>query len=86
MPFSWWSLFPLLNIALAVFAMYASFRLRNLGLLGVAILAALLHLSRFYYLYGATLLAKAAIMFCVGAVLLAAGVWLHRRLAAEAAA
>lgn len=83
LPFNWWSIFPLLNIGLAMFAAYGAFRLRSGGLLGVAILAALLHLSRFYYLYGATLLAKSAIMLCVGAGLLALGVWLQRRHAAE---
>ncbi len=76
---SGWSVFGLLNIGLALFAAYAAFRLRNGGLLGIAILGALLHLSRFYYLYGATLIAKSVIMLCVGAALLAAGEWLHRR-------
>lgn len=79
LPFSWWALFPLLNIALALYALHGAFHLRSSALLGFAILAALVHLSRFYYLYGTTLLAKSVIMFAVGAGLLAAGAWLHRR-------
>ena len=34
------------------------------GLLGFAVFAALLHLSRFYYLYGTTLMWKSVIMLC----------------------
>lgn len=83
LPFGWWALFPLLNVGLALFAVYGAFRLRSNALLGFAILAALVHLSRFYYLYGTTLLAKSVIMLCVGAGLLAAGAWLQRRYGAE---
>jgi hypothetical protein len=78
--FSWLALFPLLSIGLSMLAAYGAFRVRSLGLLGVAILGALLHLSRFYYFYGTTLLTKSVIMLCVGAASLAAGYWLHRRL------
>jgi hypothetical protein len=76
---SWWALFPLLSIGLAAFAAYGAYRVRSAGLTGFAILAALLHLSRFYYMYGTTLLWKSLIMLCVGAGLLALGVWLRRR-------
>ena len=75
---SWWALFPLLSIALALFAAWGAFRIRSSGLLGFAVLAALLHLSRFYYLYGTTLMWKSVIMLTVGAVLLVAGGSLHR--------
>jgi hypothetical protein len=71
--FSWWALFPLLSVALAMFAAYGAFRLRSGGLSGFAVLAALLHVSRFYYLYGTTLMWKAVIMLTVGAALLYAG-------------
>jgi hypothetical protein len=77
--FSWWALFPLLSIALASFAVYGAFRIRSAGLLGFAILAALVHLSRFYYLYGTTLLRKSVIMLCVGAAMLAIGIRFQRR-------
>jgi len=79
MRFSWWALFPLLSIALALFSAWGAFRIRSHGLLGFAILAAMLHLSRFYYLYGTTLLWKAVIMLIAGAVLLFAAVVLQRR-------
>jgi hypothetical protein len=76
--FSWWALFPLLSVALAMFAAYGAFRLRNGGLLGFAVLAALLHVSRFYYLYGTTLMWKSVIMLTVGAALLYGGAALRK--------
>ena len=82
--FSPWALFPLLSIALAMYAGFQAFRVHSFGLLGVAIVAALVHLSRFYYLYGTTLIWKSAIMIVAGAALLVAGVLLGRR-AREAA-
>ncbi len=82
--FTWRALFPLFSIGLAMCAAYGAFRLRSFGLLGFAILAALLHLSRFYYLYGTTLLTKSLIMLCVGAVLLSAGLALRRQQRHEA--
>jgi hypothetical protein len=81
---SWWSLFPLLSIGLAVFAMVCAYRVRSAGILGAAILAAMLYLSRFYYLYGTTLLWKSLIMLCIGALLIAAAITLQKR-AREAA-
>ena len=74
-----WALFPLLSIALALYAAYCAFRLRSDGLAGFAVFAALLHLARFYYLYGTSLTWKALIMACLGAALLGAG-WLLKRL------
>jgi hypothetical protein len=85
-PLTWWAVFPLLNVGLAMFAAYGAFRLRNMGLLGCAVLGALLHLSNFYYFYGTTLLWKSVIMLCVGAALLLAGVASARRTAAPGAA
>jgi hypothetical protein len=82
LPFSWWALFPLLSIALAGFAGYGAFQLRSTGLLGFAILMVLLNLSRFYYLYGTTLLWKSLIMLVVGSAMLAASLCLQRRDAA----
>jgi len=77
--FSLWALFPLLSVALALFAAWGSFRIRSHGLLGFAVFAALFHLSRFYYLYGTTLMWKSVIMLSIGAVLLVAGNELLRR-------
>jgi len=75
----WLAIFPLLSIALALFAAYGAFRVRSNGLLGFAVVAALLHLARFYYLYGTTLMWKSVIMLCVGAALLFAGMALRNR-------
>lgn len=80
-PITWWALFPMLNVALAVFSAYGAFRLRSRWLIGSAALGALLHLSHFYYFYGTTLLWKSVIMLCVGAALLLAGVALAKRTA-----
>jgi hypothetical protein len=85
MRFSWYALFPLLSIALAMFAAYCAFQLRSYGLLGLGVVAALAHLARFYYLYGTTLLWKSAIMLIVGGVLLAAAVILQKHAARAAA-
>jgi len=78
--FNAWALLPLTSIALAMVAAYFAFTVRNAALTGVAIVAALVHLSRFYYLYGTTLTLKAMIMLAVGLVLLGAGRLLGRHL------
>jgi hypothetical protein len=79
-PMSWASLFQLLSIALAMFAAWCAFQLRSSGLLGFAVFAALLHLSRVYYLYGTSLTAKSVIMLCLGAIMLGVAVLMQRRL------
>jgi hypothetical protein len=83
---SWLALFPLLSIALAMFAAWCAFQVRNHGLLGFAALASLLHLSRFYYFYGTSLTWKSLIMLCAGALMLGAGVLLQKRAAQAGAA
>jgi len=75
----WWSLFPLLSIALAVFAAWCAFRLGSRGLLGLAAAAALVHLGRFYYAYGTTLLVKSSIMLVIGALLLLGAYFVRQR-------
>jgi Domain of unknown function (DUF4401) len=77
--FNWWSLLPLLSIGLALFAAYNAFALRSAGMTGFAIVAALAHLARFYYLNGTTLTLKATLMLGAGALLLGAGRLLARR-------
>jgi len=81
--FGWWSLFPLFSIALAVFAAWCAFRLRSPGLMGLGIAAALVHLGRFYYLFGTTLLVKSLIMLVIG-TLLVLGAWFVRQRAIAA--
>jgi len=75
----WWTLFPLLSIGLAMFAAYCAFRLCSFGVMGFAIIAALLHVSRFYYNFGTSLSMKSALMICLGAAMLAGGVLLRKR-------
>ncbi len=86
MDFGWAALFPLLTLGLSLLTAYGGFRLRSPGLSGFGIVVALLHMARFYYMYGTTLLLKAMIMLCVGIVLLALGAWLKRSEPAEAGA
>ncbi|HEV8443784.1 MAG TPA: DUF4401 domain-containing protein [Steroidobacteraceae bacterium] len=74
-----WAVFPLLSLSLAMYAAYCAFRLSSNGLTGFAVFAALLHLARFYYLYGTSLTWKALIMACLGVALLGAGWWLKQR-------
>ena len=81
---NWYALFPLLAIAMALFAAYCAFQLRSLGLLGFAILAALVHLSKFYFLYGTSLTWKAVIMGCLGVAMVGAGLLVRARAANEA--
>ena len=83
---NWMAVFPLLSIALAMFSAWCAFHLRSLGLLGFAIFAALVHLSRFYYLYGTTLMWKSMIMLCLGVAMIGVAVLIQRRLAAEGSA
>ncbi len=75
----WLAIFPLLSICLALFSAYGAFRVRSSGLLGFAVFAALVHLARFYYFYGTTLMWKSLIMLVVGAAMLLAGVALKNR-------
>ncbi|HEV7609067.1 MAG TPA: DUF4401 domain-containing protein [Steroidobacteraceae bacterium] len=85
MPFSWGALFPFLNVGLAMASAYGAYLVRSNALLGSAVLAALLHLANFYYLYGTTLMWKSAIMALAGAALLLAGIALHKHEAGSAA-
>lgn len=75
----WYALFPLLSMGLAVFAAFGAHKLRSTGLAGVAIVAALAHLGRFYYMYGTTLTWKSVIMLFTGIGLLAGATLLARR-------
>ena len=77
--YRWQAIFPLLSIALALYAAWCAFQLRSAGLSGFAVVAALAHLGRFYYLYGTSLLWKSVIMLCLGALLLGVGELLRRR-------
>jgi hypothetical protein len=84
--FSWHALFPLLSVALSLFAAYGAFRVRSTGLLGLAIVGALINLMRFSYFYGTTLLMKSLILLCLGAFMLLMAAWLQRRFTMREAA
>jgi hypothetical protein len=81
---NWLAIWPLLAVALALFAAISAYRLRDPVLIGIAIAGALLHLEQFYYLLGVTLVVKSWIMFVAGVVLSLAARSLARLPAAAA--
>jgi hypothetical protein len=81
---NWLAIWPLLAVALALFAAISAYRLRDPVLIGIAIAGALLHLVQFYYLLGVTLVVKSWIMFVAGVVLSLAARSLARLPAAAA--
>ena len=76
----WLAIWPLLSAAASVAALAAAFALGSRGLAAVCIVAALAHLSHFYYAMGTTLLVKSATMLALGALLL----WIAHSLKARA--
>ena len=64
---AWW---PLLSAAGALVAVAAAFALRQRALMAVCVVAALLHVSHFYYALGTSLLVKSVLMLAMGGVLL----------------
>jgi hypothetical protein len=68
----WFAIWPLLSALAALGALTAAFALGRRGLMGVCVLAALLHMSHFYYAMGTTLLVKALIMMAMGVACLVA--------------
>jgi hypothetical protein len=75
---NWLALWPLLGTGMALYAALCAFRVRARALLGLSVAGALLHALQFYYVLGASLLLKSAIMVAVGVALLAAA-WALRR-------
>lgn len=76
---NWLALWPLLSAIAAVGAVAAGFALRSRALMGIGIVAAVLHLGNFYYTLGTTLLLKSLVMLVMGAVLLGIAYALKRR-------
>lgn len=68
----WLALWPLLSAAAALSAVAAAFALRSRALMGICIVAVLLHISHFYYALGTSLLLKSALMLAMGVALLLA--------------
>jgi len=74
-PQNWLALWPMLSALAALGGVAAAFALRNRALMGVCVLAALLHVSHFYYALGTSLLLKSLLMFAMGVALLLAARW-----------
>jgi hypothetical protein len=64
------AIWPLLSAAAALGALVAAFALGSRGLAATCIVAALAHLSHFYYAVGTTLLTKSLTMIAAGVILL----------------
>ena len=75
----WLSLWPLLSAFAALGALVAAFALGSRALIGVCIVAVLLHLSHFYYVIGTSLLIKSVTMLILGALMLAGAAALKKR-------
>ena len=74
---TWLSLWPLLSALVALAGIAAAFALGDRALMGVCAVAALLHVSHFYYELGTSLLLKSLLMLVMGG-----SMWLaSRRLA-----
>ena len=69
---NWLAMWPLLSALASLGALVAAFALGSRGLMGICVLAALLHMSHFYYAMGASLLLKSLMMMLMGAACLVA--------------
>lgn len=67
---NWLALWPLLSVAASVWSLILALRVRSNALAAAAIVAMLLHIGHFYYVFGTTLIVKSIIMIVLGAVLL----------------
>lgn len=70
-PVGWLALWPLASAIASLGALAAAFALGSRGLMGLAVLAAFLHMSHFYYAIGASLLLKSVLMLVMGGACLA---------------
>lgn len=68
----WLALWPLLSALGALGGIAAAFALRSRGLIGACAIAALAHVSHFYYALGTGLLFKSLLMLVTGAAMLLA--------------
>lgn len=66
------ALWPLLSALGALAAVAASFARRRRGLMALCVVAALLHVSHFYYALGTSLLTKSVLMLAMGGIALLA--------------
>jgi hypothetical protein len=75
----WLALWPLLSAMAALAALAAGFALKHSALMGAAMIAALMHVSHFYYAMGTTLLIKSVVMVSIGILLLVVARVLNQR-------
>jgi Domain of unknown function (DUF4401) len=73
------AIWPLLSAMAALVALSVGFALKHRALMGAAMIAALLHVSHFYYAIGTTLLIKSVVMVSIGVLLLVAARVLNQR-------
>jgi hypothetical protein len=69
------SIWPLLSALAAIAALVAAFALGSRGLTALCVIAALVHVTHFYYAMGASLLLKSVTMLALGALF----TWMARR-------
>jgi len=67
----WLSVWPLLSAIASVIAIAAAFAIHNRGLMALCIVAAVLHVSHFYYQMDTSLLMKSIVMIALGTAMLA---------------
>ena len=67
----WLALWPILSALASLGALAAAFAFGSRGLMGLCVLAALLHVSHFYYAMGGSLLFKSTLMLAMGAACIA---------------
>jgi len=75
----WLAVWPLLSALAALGALAAAFAMGNRGLTAMCVVAALVHVSHFYYAMGTTLLINSATLIVLGALLLGAAHRLRRK-------
>jgi hypothetical protein len=75
----WLALWPLLSALASLGALAAAFALGSRGLMGLCVLAALLHVSHFYYAMGTSLLLKSLLMGVMGVACIAAARYLRAK-------
>jgi hypothetical protein len=67
----WLALWPILSALASLGALAAAFALGKRGLMGLCVLASLIHVAHFYYAMGGSLLMKSVLMLAMGGMCIA---------------
>jgi hypothetical protein len=67
----WLALWPILSALASLGALAAAFALGKRGLMGLCVLASLIHVAHFYYAMGGSLLVKSVLMLAMGVACIA---------------